>query len=1695
MKIPARKSFRLLTTALGLACCLPAIPAWATNQFWDNKGTATPAAGTWDTVTADWVNSTTLTSSLVVFTNGNFANFTAGTANLASLVVTVNSVVTCAGLGTGTTDGIGANTVGTLTFSGTGSIGLTNGLQNINCDNTNLDIIFDVPVTGPGGFAQHGNGTISLVNSNTYAGGTLLTGGQVIYYYTNASFGTGPITNSGSPGSAIVNNTSPSAAITIPNNFYWASGNNNAINVAGGVPVSGQPGTTFSGSFNLNSGVTIINTSNNTNEQTLISGVVSGSGASLSVADDGVLQLGGTDTFNGSISISSPAVLSIVGSGSLDGGTYAGAITDSSRFIYASTAPQTLSGIISGTGSVTVTNNASLTLSGANTYTGNTVLYPGTLDVTTIGDYGGSDIGTGPLTMAGGTLLYTGTGDTTARTFNGVSGTTSTIDVPASTTVTLTGLMTGTAKWTVTKTDSGTLIIGGSQNNPYFGMNINGGLVILNDTGGSALGSTTVVNSGATLQLGSNGDGAEIYDASTSPLTVSAGGLFDLNGQNNSLYSFSLAGTGISDSGALINSASGTTATLTSPITLTAATTIGGITSLGNISLPGPISGFGMSLTYAGAGMLTLGGANSYSGSTIINAGTVDGNAASSIPGNVIVTETNLLELDNPLAMAPTAIITLSASAGVYLNFSGTQTISSLVIGSVSQPSGTYGAPGSGATYQNTAFSGSGILNVIQTYWDANGTDARSQSGAQGGGTGSWDDTSTNWWAGGNSDTNWTDGNIAFFAGTAGTVTLNASHAVLGLAFSAPGYTIINTDGVSTLSLGGITPTISVPAGAPTTISCALTGGGSAVGLNASGPGTLVLSGVNTYAGGTTIAGGTTVSVNTISDSGPSALGLPVTLGTPGGTGASLDFTGAAGLTAATVTFNGTTPSALKVPNGETLEFDGSLKTGTESATPVLTYNGGGTLIFGGAVDNSGLTMAVQQGELIINKASASTAHGLGGGASSVGTGTAGNSAEIQLSGSGNYDLYSSCVLTVESPDGMLDLNGQSDSMSTLTLAGTGPTGRGALINSAAGTTAVLANSGSGMILASNTLIGGSGSIALSGKISGASALTYAGAATLTLSNVNAYSGGTLINAGSTVLLTNSAAAAGTGPISLSGTLNVGIVGNNVILGNAISGSGTVNLFETTNDNLQLGGAMTNFTGLLNCPAGVGTSKAQILTTAVGISSAATINLAAGGTLYVANSGVNIACQLNIYGIGNAEPYGALRLESGALISGPVTLFGNTTMGNSGSGAAKLATISGVISNSGGVFGITFTNEPGTIVLSATNTYAGATTIDGGVLEIGGAGLLGGGNYTAPITNNATLAYATSAAQTLSGAIFGTGVLQQLGPGTLTLSGANTYTNATLITNGATLAIAGSGSLGNGVYAGHITNAATFVYASSTPQTLSGVISGSGSLIQSGSGTLTLSGANTYTGATTITNGGTLALAATGSINNSSSLSIAAGTTFDVSADTVSYTAGAGTTVKAAGTGIGVGTTAATINGGSSGTVTLGSVVLTFTPQTYTGDATHPALYLSQGTLALTGTGITVNNAAATPLGAGTYSLIQSAGGSLSVANTTVTVTGTGLAAGTAASLVSSGGSLNLVVTTTIEPVPVITSTIVSGNNLIFSGTNGTGSGTYHVLSSTNLALPLTDWLTIATNTFNSDGSFSITNAIGTGPDFFLISH
>jgi hypothetical protein len=71
-----------------------------------------------------------------------------------------------------------------------------------------------------------------------------------------------------------------------------------------------------------------------------------------------------------------------------------------------------------------------------------------------------------------------------------------------------------------------------------------------------------------------------------------------------------------------------------------------------------------------------------------------------------------------------------------------------------------------------------------------------------------------------------------------------------------------------------------------------------------------------------------------------------------------------------------------------------------------------------------------------------------------------------------------------------------------------------------------------------------------------------------------------------------------------------------------------------------------------------------------------------------------------------------------------------------------------------------------------------------------------------------------------------------------------------------------------------------------------------------------------------------------------------------------------------------------------------------------------------------------------------------------------------------------------LVLGTAAVAAPKFNSTSLTGNQLVFSGTNGSANGNYYVVTHTNVAAPATNWVSIATNVFAPDGSFNFTNTL-----------
>ena len=139
----------------------------------------------------------------------------------------------------------------------------------------------------------------------------------------------------------------------------------------------------------------------------------------------------------------------------------------------------------------------------------------------------------------------------------------------------------------------------------------------------------------------------------------------------------------------------------------------------------------------------------------------------------------------------------------------------------------------------------------------------------------------------------------------------------------------------------------------------------------------------------------------------------------------------------------------------------------------------------------------------------------------------------------------------------------------------------------------------------------------------------------------------------------------------------------------------------------------------------------------------------------------------------------------GGLRGGAPTLVMGSNSLTLGKDVETNTSFSGVISGSGGLTKVGSSTQS----LSGENTYTGGTTISGGILSIGTNST--NGSIAGAIVNNAGLVFNRTNNITHSDVISGSGTLDKQGAGTLTLSGANTYSGTTTVSVG-TLSVNGS---------------------------------------------------------------------------------------------------------------------------------------------------------------------------------------------------------------------------------------------------------------------------------------------------------------
>jgi fibronectin-binding autotransporter adhesin len=195
----------------------------------------------------------------------------------------------------------------------------------------------------------------------------------------------------------------------------------------------------------------------------------------------------------------------------------------------------------------------------------------------------------------------------------------------------------------------------------------------------------------------------------------------------------------------------------------------------------------------------------------------------------------------------------------------------------------------------------------------------------------------------------------------------------------------------------------------------------------------------------------------------------------------------------------------------------------------------------------------------------------------------------------------------------------------------------------------------------------------------------------------------------------------------------------------------------------------------------------------------------------------------------------------------------------------------------------------------------------------------------------------------------------------------------------------------------------------------------------------------------------------------------------------------AGATLSPAGTNTLMG-----INSGAYGTGVItasGAIALNGTTIIkLNGSGTNDEVQAGAG-LTYGGT-LNLENISGSPLAAGnSFQIFNAASYSGSFVSLMPAAPGTGLAWDTTQLNI---GILNVVA---VSIQPVISTVAMSGGNLVFSGSGGTPGGTFYVLTSANLLLPLANWTLTTTNMFDGGGNFSVTNAVNpdSAQEYYLL--
>ena len=679
-----------------------------------------------------------------------------------------------------------------------------------------------------------------------------------------------------------------------------------------------------------------------------------------------------------------------------------------------------------------------------------------------------------------------------------------------------------------------------------------------------------------------------------------------------------------------------------------------------------------------------------------------------------------------------------------------------------------------------------------------------------------------------------------------GNIRVNGTLDVHGLSPTING--LLGTGTVTTGVAGALTLTVG-DGSSSSSFSGIIQDGAGQIGLTKTGAGTLTLSGLSTYTGKTIIQEGTLyLGLTNNSGTGLTNAGVPGPMGAPTGANAVIDMYNGTALQ------TGDTNPRVDQTTNRTINL-----AGTGAGTVTIKVNDNDTNFTFGSV----------------------TATGTGAKTLALFTGFRGNGDReaIIFNGSINDGTVSTVGLQVTfrtqtGSSSYVSLNEGGTFTGPITLIKGNPETCSYYLTIGGTQTRNLITPGSGTL---GTVSPGVGSYAGNISLDTETIFHYVSSASQTLSGAISGAGSILVDATGSLIL------AGTGTYTGGTTVNHGTLATGAI--NALPSAGTVTLANASTAGLALNGFNQQIAILTGGGAAGG-------------------NVALGGAILTVGNNTPMTYSGAISGAAGITKVGTgvMTLAGQSTYSGPTTISTGTLKLE---GPANILPIGTALTLAGST----------TLNLNSVNQQIGSLA-DGGVEPQNHRVLLG----------SATLTVGDSTSTTFTGAITGsTGSVTKVGSGKLTLTGFNVYSGSTSL-NAGILAVSGDEAIGSTGTAGSILkfNGGTLettadfnsdrrinVFApggnfntNGFNATLTGVISGVGTLTKTGAGTLTLDPAADLTALGGLTAGGGTTLI-DGQLGNGSAVAsatngghLAFGT---VSQTLASLNIGAGSTVSFSG--------------------------------------------------------------------------------------------------------------------------------------------------------------------------------------------------